>query len=127
MSHATSRIVRNGTTGLRRASAAEVTEAWRGLVEGRWSLVGHVDSDNKRFLFAKRNAPDLRPWHMLTKREQEVLAYAAQGQSHKLIGYALAICESTIARHLTTAARKVGARSRIELLAAYRAMRALAS
>jgi len=106
---------------LRHASPREAIELWRGLVNGTWSLVDHVDSDGKRFIFAKRNAPDLRPWRTLSPREQQVLAYAAEGHPHKLIGYELGISESTSARHLASAARKVGARSRVELLQAYRA------
>jgi len=109
---------------LRRANAVDAVALWRGLVDGKWSLVDHVDSDGKRFLFAKCNAPDVRPWQKLTERERQVLAYAAEGHSHKLIGYELGISESTSARHLMSAARKVGARSRLELIRTFRASQA---
>jgi len=116
-----SKAIDRARSRLRRAKPEEAIALWRGLVQGTWSLVDHVDSDGKRFLFAKRNTPDVRSWHTLSAREQQVLSYAAEGHSHKLIGYELGISESTSARHLTTAARKIGARSRLDLIRAYRA------
>jgi len=119
--HDASKAIDRARSRLRRARPEEAIELWRGLVDGMWSLVDHVDSDGKRFLFAKRNIPNVRPWHSLTEREQQVLSYAAEGHPHKLIGYELGISESTSARHLATAARKVGARSRLDLIRTFRA------
>jgi DNA-binding CsgD family transcriptional regulator len=104
---------------LRRVDPDGALALWQGLVRGRWTLVDHVDHDGRRYVFAKRNPPDARPWHTLTEDETSVLAYAAHGHSHKMIGYELGIAVSTVAARLTRAARKVGVRSRIELVAAY--------
>ncbi len=51
-----------------------------------------------------------------------MLAYAAEGQSHKMIAYTLGLSISTIGADLARAARKVGARSRLELVTLYRAV-----
>jgi DNA-binding CsgD family transcriptional regulator len=105
---------------LRRTAPDEAVALWRGLVSGRWSLVDHVDSDGRRFVFARRNPPDVRAWSSLTEREKQIVAYAAHGHSQKLIAYALGVSRSNVAAHLGSVARKVGARSRVALLAAYR-------
>ena len=38
----------------------------------------------------------------MTKREREVLSLVAEGQSNKLIGNQLSICERTVKSHLTS-------------------------
>jgi DNA-binding CsgD family transcriptional regulator len=106
---------------MRRAEPDEAIALWQGLVDGSWSLVNHVDTDGRRYLFAKHNAPQARRWRDLTERERQILAYAAEGHAHKMIAYELGIGVPTIARCLKSAARKVGAASRIELIRAYRA------
>lgn len=55
----------------------------------------------------------------LTKREEEVLAFAMDGQSNKGIAYALGVAPSTVGVLLFRAATKLGVRSRAELLSAY--------
>jgi DNA-binding CsgD family transcriptional regulator len=105
---------------LRRTDAHEAVALWQGLVRGRWSLVEQFDHDGRRFVVARRNAPQVRAWSTLTPREAKVLAYAAEGQSHKMIAYTLGLSISTISADLTRAARKVGARSRLDLVAMYR-------
>jgi DNA-binding CsgD family transcriptional regulator len=105
---------------MRRADPDEALAIWKGLVDGEWSLVDHIDSDGKRYVFAKRNAPEVRPWSDLTPSERQVLAYAAEGQPHKVIAYELGMTVPTVSTRLRTAARKVGAASRIELVSAYR-------
>ena len=106
---------------LRRAAPEDALGLLRGLVDGKWSLVEQIDSDGKRFLFAKRNAPQPRPWRVLTERELQVVAYASEGHAHKLIAYELGISESASTRHLKSAARKLGVRTRADLVRAYRA------
>jgi DNA-binding CsgD family transcriptional regulator len=105
---------------MRRADPDEALAIWRGLVDGEWSLVDHIDSDGKRYVHAKRNAPEVRPWSDLTPGERQVLAYAAEGQPHKVIAYELGIGVSAVSTRMRRAARKVGAASRIELVTAYR-------
>jgi len=84
------------------------------------TLVDHFDHDGRRYLMAKRNAPALRPWHTLAEREGQAVAYAAHGQPNKVIAYELGVALSTVASDLSRAAKKVGARSRLDLMATYR-------
>jgi DNA-binding NarL/FixJ family response regulator len=86
-------------------------------VDGRWSLVDRFESDGRRFMVAHRNEPDVRDPRALSKRERQVVAFAATGHSNKLIGYELGVSPSSVAKHLGVAARKLGVRSRAELVA----------
>jgi len=52
----------------------------------------------------------------LTLRERQIAGYAAMGHSNKLIAYELGVSESTVATHLSTAAQKMGVRTRVELI-----------
>jgi DNA-binding CsgD family transcriptional regulator len=105
---------------LRRVDPERALELWQGLVDGRWTLVDHVDHDGRRYVFAKRNPPGARPWHTLTQDETSVVIYAAHGQSHKTIAYELGVSVASVGQRLAKAARKVGVQSRLELVAAYR-------
>jgi DNA-binding CsgD family transcriptional regulator len=107
--------------GLRRASPDEAVALWKALVAGRWSLVEQFDHDGRRLLVAKRNDLSVRPWHALTQHEAQTLAFAAEGQALKMIAYQLGVSIGTVSTALRRAARKVGVRSRMELIAAYRA------
>jgi len=96
-------------------------EAWKALVSGRWTLLDHFDHDGKRYIVAVRNDPQVPAFSELSPREGQVVAYAAQGHSNKLIAYELGIAPSTVAMHLSTAGAKLGARSRVELIRVWRA------
>jgi DNA-binding CsgD family transcriptional regulator len=101
---------------LRRERPEEAVEVWEGLVSGRWSLVERFDRDGRRYLLAHRNepaAPDLRG---LTTGERQVLSYAALGHANKLIAYDLGLSPGAVSRRLASAARKLGARTRAELM-----------
>ncbi|HSQ66601.1 MAG TPA: helix-turn-helix transcriptional regulator [Polyangiaceae bacterium] len=105
----------------RRADPPGAVEAWKALVSGRWTLLDHFDHDGKRYVVAVRNEPQVPAAADLSPREAQVVAYAAQGHSNKLIAYELGIAPSTVAMHLSTAAAKLGARSRVELIRNWRA------
>jgi DNA-binding CsgD family transcriptional regulator len=96
-------------------------EAWKALVSGRWTLLDHFDHDGKRYIVAVRNDPQVPAFSELSPRESQVVAYAAQGHSNKLIAYELGIAPSTVAMHLSTAGAKLGAKSRVELIRVWRA------
>jgi DNA-binding NarL/FixJ family response regulator len=91
-------------------------DAWQGLVAGRWSLVDRFDSDGRRYLVARRNDPDVPDPRALTRRERQVLAYAALGHPLKLVAYSLGLSVSTIALHRARAMRKLGLRSQAEVV-----------
>jgi len=102
---------------LRHRDRNQALTIWRGLVQGRWSLVDRFDQDGRRFLVAHRNDPRVRDPRALTPRERQVLGYAALGQSNKLVAYTLGITESAVASHLSAAMAKLGMRSRVDLVA----------
>jgi DNA-binding NarL/FixJ family response regulator len=64
--------------------------------------------------------PEALPWHSLTQREQQAVDRAARGHCHKDIASQLGVTPGMVARHLASAARKVGMRSRVALVASYR-------
>ena len=107
-------------SSLRRRDPHEALETWRGLVDGRWSLVDTFDTDGRRYVVARANEPDARDPRALSPKESRVVGYAALGHSNKEIAYALGIAASTVATHLTSAQRKLCAPSRVELVRAYR-------
>jgi DNA-binding CsgD family transcriptional regulator len=105
---------------LRRKDPSEALETWRGLVDGRWSLVDTFDSDGRRYVVARGNSPDAPDPRALSAQERQVVGFAALGHANKEIAYALGIAASTVATHLTNAQRKLGASSRVDLVRAYR-------
>lgn len=104
-----------------RRDDAEVTQLWRALVEGRWSLVEQFDRGGRRYIVAYRNnpRPDAR-LSLLSAREEQVVRAASLGHSNKLIAYELGLGPSTVASHLSRAAKKLGAEGRVALIRAYR-------
>jgi len=101
----------------RRARPEQAVEFWRALVLGRWSLVDHTDSDGKRFLLARKNAPHVREPAALTEDERRAAALFALLGSVKLVAYELGLAPSTISQELKSASRKLGCRDRAELAA----------
>jgi DNA-binding CsgD family transcriptional regulator len=80
-----------------------------------------LDHDGRRFVVAKRNAIAPRKWNALSQREAQILAYLAEGQALKLIGYQLGLSTSTVSSDVTRIMRKLSVGSRPELVSAYRA------
>jgi DNA-binding CsgD family transcriptional regulator len=89
---------------------------WKGLVAARWTLVDQFESDGRRYLLARRNDPEIFGLDSLTERERCAVGYAALGHTNKLIAYEMGIAASTVAVLLSRAARRLGARSRAELI-----------
>lgn len=100
----------------RHSDPEEGVELWRGLVSGNWSLIDLFDSDGRRYVFAYRNAPIARSAPALGRRERQVFELAARGYSNKLMAYELGLCVTTISTYLNSARRKLGCRSRLELV-----------
>ena len=100
----------------RREAPEESLELWRGLCDGTWSLVDQSDSDGRRYFVARRNDPAVREDRALTRRELQVVTFAAFGHPDKLIAYELGIAEGTVQRHLTAAMAKMGVSARLELI-----------
>ena len=100
----------------RRADPEAATQAWSALVGGRWSLVDRFERGGRRFIVARRNTHALPDPRALTGRERAAAHLAALGKSNKLIAYELGLAESTVATHVASAVRKLGATSRVELV-----------
>ena len=107
---------------LRRDDPIESVEIWRGLLDGRWSLVDRFDTDGRRFIVALENAPHTADPRMLTERERQVAGYVALGHSDKEVAYALGLSNNTVATHVASAKRKLGARTRIGLIEQIRSL-----
>ena len=90
-------------------------ELWRALVDGRWTLLDHFDSDGRRFLIAVKNPPAVAAQRGLTARERQVVAYVAGGHSNKLIAYELGVSQGSVAEAIANALSKLGLQSRAEL------------
>ncbi len=91
--------------------------AWEGLVQGRWSLVDHFDSDGHRFGLAIKNDPRFPDPRGLTLRERQVAEFIGQGHSGKEISYMLGISRSAVTNCTSRALCKLGLSSLTELVA----------
>ena len=95
---------------------------WRSLCAGRWTLLDRFESDGRRFLIARENAPSAPRPRALTERERQVVALAALGHTNKLVAYCLGLSPSMVAAHLKRAMGKLGVSSRLELIQTCRAL-----
>jgi DNA-binding CsgD family transcriptional regulator len=98
----------------------EAVGDWKGLVDARWSLVEHVDTDGKRMIVAQPNESASKTQPELSPREREVLAYAVLGHSNKVIAYELGLAHSTVRVLLARASSKLGAHGRKATLDQFR-------
>ncbi|MBZ0119480.1 MAG: LuxR C-terminal-related transcriptional regulator [Sandaracinaceae bacterium] len=114
---------------LREDDPQRALELWKGLVSGQWSMVDHFDRDGRRYLVARKNEPAALPVPGLSRRERQVVGYAAMGRSNKHIAYTLGVAPSTVSAQLTSALSKLGVERREDLLrllgAAWRSRRSL--
>jgi len=101
---------------LRKQDPEGATEVWTALVSGRWSLVDRYETGGRRYIVARRNEHTLRDPRALTQRERAISHLAALGKSNKLIGYELGLSESTVGSHLHQVMRKLGVKTRVELM-----------
>jgi DNA-binding CsgD family transcriptional regulator len=104
---------RRGVDGLR------ALQGWQGLIEARWSLIDQFESDGRRFVVARENAPRAPGPGALTQRERQVVGYAALGHDNKIIAYDLGIAHATVKVLMARAASKLGVRSRSEAITTY--------
>jgi DNA-binding CsgD family transcriptional regulator len=101
---------------LRKSDPEEALEIWHGLVRGRWSLIDWFDTDGRRFVLAKPNAPNLGDPRGLNERELQVATYAARGESGKLIGYRFGISPQRVSTLLKSTMRKLGVKTQAQLV-----------
>jgi len=104
----------------RRRSIDGALADWQALVNGRWSLLDHFESDGKRFIVARENEPCMDAPTLLSERERQVVAFAALGHDNKAIAYDLGIAQSTVRVLMSRAAAKLGVRRRSEIIDRFR-------
>ena len=104
----------------RKSDPGGALELWKGLTDGRWSLVDWFDSDDRRFVLALPNAPHVTDPRGLTERESLVATYAMHGESVKLIGYRLGISKASVSSTLSRVMRKLGVKTRVQLIERFR-------
>ena len=108
--------VERARTELRGDDPRRALELWKGLVRGTYSLVEHVDTDDRRFYIARRNDPTVDKPRGLSPRERQVVRYAGFGYDNTRIAYELGLAPSTIATYLSRALDKLGLDSRAALI-----------
>jgi DNA-binding CsgD family transcriptional regulator len=101
---------------LRNEDPEAALELWKGLVDGRWSLVDWFDSDGRRFVLAHPNPPRLKDPRGLNEIENQVCTYASLGESNKLISYRLGVSQTKVSTALRSAMRKLGIQTRAQLV-----------
>ena len=99
-----------------RADPAHALTLWRGLVDGRWSLVDRWESDGKRYVAVHANPPSGKDPRALTEREAAVLSYAVRSASDKEIAFALGLPAGTVATIIRRVVHKLGCRRRVDLI-----------
>jgi DNA-binding CsgD family transcriptional regulator len=99
------------------------TRSWKGLVDGRWTVVDHFEHHGQRFVLAERNDLQLPDPPPLTSREQQVLAFAAMDHSNKEIAYELGLAAATVRVLMSRASRKLHAHGRREAIERFSALR----
>jgi DNA-binding NarL/FixJ family response regulator len=95
---------------------------WARLADGALTIVDSFDAEGRWLLVARVNPLDAARGRRLSAAESAVVVAAADGHSNKAIGHALGLAASTVANHLSSAAVKLGVRSRVELIMVYHAL-----
>ncbi len=110
------RDVRTAESLAARAPESAVA-VWRGLVEGRWSLVRATDDRGRRRMLLRRNEiEEARGDDARARRMSSVMALAARGHANKLIAYELGLTPSTVAGDLKEGLARLGLKTRSELV-----------
>ncbi len=100
---------------MRRTDRMGALAPWRGLCDGRWSLLDRFESDGRRYVVALRNEPSYRDPRALTPRQRHVAHLVSMGFSNGEIAYSMGLSESAVASHVSAVLRKLDLRRREEL------------
>ncbi|MGD8824662.1 MAG: LuxR C-terminal-related transcriptional regulator [Myxococcales bacterium] len=100
----------------RQQDPREALRTWRALVCGRWSLVDWFDTDERRFMLAIPNPPEVRDPRGLSEQECQAVEYAVRGDSNKIIAYRLGLSQARVSTLLSSAMKKLGVKTRAQLV-----------
>jgi DNA-binding CsgD family transcriptional regulator len=89
---------------IRRKDEEGAVRLWRVLVDGEWSLVDRFDTDGRRYIVARKNAPT----RALTLRERQVVSLISLGHHIKLISYELGVSQASVVAARKQAMLKLG-------------------
>jgi DNA-binding NarL/FixJ family response regulator len=89
---------------------------WKAMVDGQWSFIERAESDGRRILVAHPNEPSAQKLRALTDNERKVVSLVVWCHPSKLVAYELGYAESTVSELLTSALRKLGLKTRAELI-----------
>jgi len=98
----------------------EALRGWQALVSGRWSIVQSFESDGRRYLLARRNAPGSIERAALSHLEAHALILRAQGLSFKMVAYELGVSNSVVYQLVQSGKKKLGINNEAELPAMMR-------
>ena len=101
----------------KRRDGLRALEQWRPLNSARWTFIETFEEGGRRYVVARENQVEARRFTDLTDRERQIVVHASLGMSNKQIAYALGISDATVRVLMARAAKRLGVRSRKELLA----------
>jgi DNA-binding CsgD family transcriptional regulator len=108
--------IRKVRSSFRGELSSDGLEIWKGLLDGRWSLADAFDTDGRQFFVLRKNDPTVGGPEELTRRERQIVSYAAVADTNQIIAYELGISPSTVSTLLGRAMKKLGVDSRAQLI-----------
>jgi DNA-binding CsgD family transcriptional regulator len=99
-----------------RRKGSQALERWQPLNSARWTLVDRFEEGGRRYVIARENQAEAAAFSAFTDRERQIVVHAALGLTNKEIAYTLGISAATVRVLIARAARRVGLRTRNELL-----------
>ena len=98
----------------KKRQSASAVEAWSALISGSWGLVERVVNGKRHYVIVE--AQRAQRLLALSPLEAEVAELSGRGLTGKAVAYALGISNPVVSHALSSAALKLGVRSRTELV-----------
>ena len=96
----------------------EIATSVESIFEGNVCLPSEIlRTSSARNRVKKENAISLEQIRSLTRKELAVLKYLTQGLANKVIAYELSISETTVKSHVSSILKKLGASTRVKVVA----------
>jgi DNA-binding NarL/FixJ family response regulator len=117
--------MRERKLGFSPLSDAEALARWQDLSAGRYAMLDHVDTDQRRYIVCFRVEADSADTFALSPIEQTVLEQILSGARNKSIASMLGVSSPHVSGVAQRALRKLGVRSFAELTGVLRARNSL--